>query len=348
MFTKARLELTAWYLLIIMFISISFSFLLFKLLTNEVERFARIQRFRIERRIQNSDHSSDVPELIPPPSVMEIPILEPDLVTETKSRIALSLTLINCGILVLAGGLGYFLAGKTLKPIGEMLDDQNRFVSDASHEFRTPLTSMRSAMEVYLREKKPSINEAKQIIKDSLTDVISIQTLSENLLDLTQYHKPKQYIKFEKFELAELIKNVIKTYDNIAKQKEIIIKAKVDSFQIFANEYSIRHLLMILLDNAIKYSSNKGMIEIFCSIQNHQAVLSIKDHGIGIDEKDQLHIFDRFYRSDNARSKTGSGGFGLGLSIAKQIINVHHGSITVYSKLGKGSTFTVVLPIVSS
>jgi len=155
MFHSARLKLTAWYLLIIMIISAMFSLVIYKVLSNEIERFERVQRFRIERRLETGLRRFP----------NQIRITNPELIEETKQRILLMLIAINLGILIISGGLGYLLAGRTLKPIKEMVDEQNRFISDASHELRTPLTSLKTAMEVTLRDKNLSLLSAKKTIK---------------------------------------------------------------------------------------------------------------------------------------------------------------------------------------
>src|SRR3989344_3853916 len=129
MFKSARLTLTAWYLAIIMVISIAFSLMIYRVLLIEVIRFERAQRVRIERRMQF--FNSPIPVSL-------------ELIEEIKQRLIFRLFMVNIGIMVISGGLGYFLAGRTLKPIKEMVDEQNRFISDASHELRTPLTSLKS------------------------------------------------------------------------------------------------------------------------------------------------------------------------------------------------------------
>ncbi|MGB3094282.1 MAG: hypothetical protein WBB49_00130, partial [Microgenomates group bacterium] len=139
-FYHARLKLTLWYLLIIMSISLAFSVLIFRAWTVEIERFERAQRFFIERRLQEG--SLNVP---PPPEDRRLFLfgnqnLNPELIAETKQRMLLILLGANAAILVTTGYLGYFLAGRTLKPIRAMIDEQNRFITDASHELKTPLT----------------------------------------------------------------------------------------------------------------------------------------------------------------------------------------------------------------
>ena len=149
MFNSARLKLTAWYLLGIMCISILFSSIIYRGLMSEVNRFEQIQRFRFERRLEEG-------EIVPKTIIFKLPPPIPgsqELIEETEKRILIMLITVNAGIFIISGLLGYVLAGRTLKPIKEMMDEQNRFISDASHEFRTPLTSLKSGFEVFLRNK---------------------------------------------------------------------------------------------------------------------------------------------------------------------------------------------------
>lgn len=338
MFRSVRLKLTAWYLLIIMFISMSFSLVLYRVVTGEFERFERMQRFRIERRFNTQN--------LPPNFMHRFPLpVDPELIREIKQRLAFMLMLINGGILLAAGGLGYFLAGRTLAPIKEMVDEQSRFISDASHELRTPLTSLKTAMEVTLRDKKLSLSQAKKIISENVREVNKLQSLSDQLLRLAQYEKPNGNLAFEKISLSIIIEEAIRKINPLARQKNISIKKKFENIEIKGNKDSLIDLFVILLDNAIKYSNRESDVEVKAEKTDRFVLVSVKDRGVGIDEKDLPHIFDRFYRADSARQRVGEGGYGLGLSIAKRIIELHYGTISVESKLGKGSKFSVNLPI---
>lgn len=342
MFQKARLKLTAWYLLIIMSISFSFSFVIYKALTNEVQRFARTQRYRIEHRTQNNpfplhDELKDLPA---PPR-----ITDPDLINEVKQRLLLMLAKINLGILIITGGLGYFLAGKTLRPIAQMVGEQNRFISDASHELRTPLTGLKTSMEVNLRDKNLTLANAKKIIANSIDQVNKLQSLSDNLLELAQYQNTNNHKYFKTVSLKKIINDVIEKMTPLAEKKQIVIKKKLIETEIKASKDSLDNLFTILLDNAIKYSPNKSLINVVLQKNDKSVTVLVEDKGIGIDAKDLLHIFDRFYRADSARTKTQIDGYGLGLSIAKKIVDDHNGSITVKSKLKQGTTFQLVFSI---
>lgn len=325
-----------------MLISLSFSVVIYELISFEVERFASMQRTRIERRFR---------EGLPPPGTnflddpFNLPIVDPDLLSETKHRLLLMLIEINGTILIISGGLGYFLAGRTLRPIKEMIDEQNHFISDSSHELRTPLTSLKSSMEVNLRDKNLTIKDARKLIFENIDEVNKLQSLSDQLLQLAQFQKPNGYTKFEKLALSEIVQSAIKKVEPIAKQKNIEIQNETQKIDIEGNKYGLMDLLVILLDNAIKYSPEKKLITVSSHKTDGSIELSVKDEGIGIEGKDLPHIFDRFYRADTVRLKIEAGGYGLGLSIAKKIIDVHHGSIFVKSKINEGSTFVVRLPI---
>lgn len=333
MFQSARLKLTAWYLLILMFISICFSAVIYNVWITEVERFAAIQRTRIERRLYGTRINMN----------WAVPI--DDLVAETKSRIFLFLASVNGAILIVAGGLGYVLAGRTMQPIQQMVDEQNRFISDASHELKTPLTSLKTAIEVSLRDTDLTLPQAKQLMKESIDEVDKLQMLSEGLLQLAQYQLPAAKTSFEKIQVSAVIAQATRTVQSLASKKEISIVVEQTPLTLDGNAFGLIDLFVIILDNAIKYSPEKTTIHLSVKKQTGMAVIQIQDQGIGIAKKDIPHIFDRFYRADDARVKAGQGGYGLGLSIAKKIVDTHQGTIAVKSAPHKGTLFIVQLPL---
>jgi signal transduction histidine kinase len=322
-----------------MLISIAFSVVIYHFLSLEVDRFARMQRTRIEKRLEEG-------VLFPPEFRPRATILftDPELMSEMKHRIAVALLTLNAGILTISGGFGYFLAGRTLKPIKDMVDEQNRFTSDASHELRTPLTSLKTAMEVFLRDKRSTLKESKTIIAESIQEVDKLQSLSDKLLLLAQFQKTEDGKRFTSFLFEESLNRALQRVRPLAKQKKITISQNASRTRIDGNKDLITDLLVIVLDNAIKYTPDGGTVTVQVEKPDHTVHVLVKDTGIGIDPKDMPHIFDRFYRADRARSRTITTGYGLGLSIAKKIVELHRGTIHVTSKPDVGTTIDVRLP----
>jgi two-component system sensor histidine kinase CiaH len=302
-----------------MCISIAFSLVIYHGLMNEVRRFSRAQRMRIER-------------------------IDEDIFNEIKERIIMELEIINIFIFITSGALGYILAGKTLRPIQEMVEEQNRFISDASHEFRTPLTALKSSLEVNIRDRNLSINDAKKIMSESVKDVDDLQRLSDSLLSLSQYQKKLTSSEFKTISLDYCILEAVKKINPIAKQKQIILNTNLERINIRGIKDDLINLFVIILDNGIKYSNKETSINIYAKKIKKQVKIEISDQGIGIKKENLVNIFQRFYRVDQSRSKERVIGYGLGLSIAKKIVLSHHGKISVTSKINKGSIFTILFP----
>lgn len=250
-------------------------------------------------------------------------MIDPEIIEESKTRIILSLLALNGFILVVSGVSGYFLASKTLDPIAKMVDEQKEFVSNASHELRTPLAALKSQIEVSLRSKNIFTKETRELLQSNLEDVNSMIRLSNYLLKLNKQQNSKNNLK--KVDLAQIVKKAV------GKKK---VKLNLTKSIINGDEDSLIELVNVLVDNAVKYGQGK---EISVSLKNKKLVVT--DNGMGISGNDLPHIFDRFYRGDKARSHDG---YGLGLSIAKQIANNHNAKIKVESKLGVGTTFKVI------
>ncbi len=342
MFHSARIKLTAWYLAIIMAISLMFSIGMYRVLSFEINRMEEASRARMERRLLQRYFFPQLDNDTPfEPSFLQ----DLELIDETKRRILSNLVFVNGVIFVVSGVFGYVLAGRTLAPIQMMVDEQCRFITDASHELKTPLTSLKSMFEVYLRDKHKTLPEAETVISDSLSEVNRMQTLAESLLTSIKGQVSSNIIQKTSVDLAHCIKEAVKKIEALAKEKKITITQDVKGIVIGEHQMLV-NCFVILLDNAIKYSNTSGFVSIKTHRKKGYVAVSVKDEGVGISKDDMSHIFDRFYRADRARTKTGeNGGFGLGLSIAKQMIESLGGSISVTSTgVRKGSVFTVQLP----
>ena len=333
MFTKARLTLTGWYVLIIMLISVLFSVTVYRGSSTEVERSLRRQVFRY------------APSGIPPGFYPDLPDFESQIFAEAKRHIVYELVLVNLGILVTSGVSAYFLAGKTMKPIEQMMDEQKRFVADASHELRTPLTALKTEIEVTLRDKELNIHQAKNMLKSNLEEVNKIQSLTNHLLTLSKYQDTNIKYTFSKAPLEKLIKTAVLNVKIISDKKETEITYQGKDVQAEVDVSSINELFTILLDNAIKYSKKDGNINVSLKADQHFAIIQIKDSGVGIKASDLPYIFNRFYRADSSRNKNQTDGYGLGLSIAKSIVDLHRGRIWAESTVGSGTEFFVKIPL---
>lgn len=339
MFTLARIKLTAWYLAIIMLISIFFSLVIYVTITRELEHGFRGTGMHFRTR------QLGMPLSLRPPIWIEE--LEQQLAEDlqiAKNRLVINLLIVNGAILVISTLAGYFLAGKTLQPIEVAMDEQKRFVADASHELRTPLTALKTSMEVGLRDKKISSAAAKKLIQSNLEDIDNLQSLSDKLLSLTHFQDNGSHLKFEDININEVIQKAFKKILPLAKEKQIDVKTQVTKQKISADRASLEEMMVIFLDNAVKYTSKGGQIIVSTKSEKKHLIIKISDTGIGIAKKDLPHIFYRFYRADHSRCKTPVSGFGLGLALAKKIIELHKGTVTVSSTLGKGTTFTIKLP----
>jgi signal transduction histidine kinase len=229
-----------------------------------------------------------------------------------------------------------------MEPIEDALKAQTRFTADASHELRTPLTAMQTEIEVALRNKAITKAEAVQIIKSNLEEVVRLKSLSEGLLLLAQ--TSGKLPEGSTTSLGPISKDAVLRLEKTAKAKKIGIKNSVKNLKVRGEQKSLTELLVILIDNAIKYSPSGAKVHIDSRREGKSVLVSVRDTGIGIKNTDLPRIFDRFYRADSSRSSAQAGGYGLGLAIAKKIAQAHSGSIEVRSAPGKGSTFTIVLP----
>jgi len=214
------------------------------------------------------------------------------------------------------------------------------FVTNASHELKTPLTSINGYLDLALETCDCETNKYLEIVKRNTQRLINIVS---DLLTLAELEKKSTELDYKEINLNLLIQNVIALLETKAKEKNLYLKTIFPDnvITIQGDEFKIEQLLANLIDNAIKYTENGG-VEVTLKLKNDKAVIRVADTGIGISEKDITRIFERFYVSDKGRSRK-SGGTGLGLSIVKHIVMIHDGKLNVKSKPGKGSEFIVTL-----
>jgi two-component system sensor histidine kinase CiaH len=335
MFESATFKLTAWYLAILMTISLTFSVVIYQLNFREIS-------FRLEN-LQHSLMDNSM-YLLPSTPSDETFSYGPNSPLSVQSRQAagqmtLSLVYINIVVLV-AGGLGsYFLARRTLRPIKESHEAQSRFTSDASHELRTPLAAMKAELEVNLRDQNLSAAESRELLESNLEEVNKLIQLTQMLLQLSRM----DYDKLERtsVDIVSVLNEKLKLYKKESKRFDITARKKA---VVTAHQPAIDELMAILIDNALKYSPKGSKISIRIFMRRGMIAFKIHNTGKAISDEDLPKLFDRFFRADTSRTNSSENGYGLGLSIAKKIIDVHHGDIQVTSGQ-EGTTFTFFLPI---
>lgn len=236
---------------------------------------------------------------------------------------------------------------KALNHMITRLDDafqyNRRFLADASHELRTPLTVLRGELENLLRENNlPS--EHREQLASTLEEAERLARIVEGLFAIARLDAGEAQTEFTQFDLSVLTVSTAEQMVLLAEDKGITVGTSCDSAVVVNGDRSrLKQVIVNLLDNAIKYTSEGGSISLKTSLTGAQAVLEIEDDGIGIPEPAMPHVFERFYRVDQARSRD-LGGAGLGLSIVKAICTAHGGTVEIQSIPGKGSKFRVELP----
>lgn len=328
MFHSAALKLTLWYLALIMAISLVFSVSLYRVSAADLERNAR-------RQIGYFNN------FLPPDDLNNYSILRQRQLDDDHQHLRRNLVLFNVLVLAAGGGASYLLARRTLRPIEQALASQSRFAADASHELRTPLAALQTENEVALRNPDLTKKQAVALLKSNLEEVGKLGALAEGLLRLA-----KQNGRIESasaVSLKDVAAQAASRLDKAAQSKKIKIIDKTKPVLAKGEQGSLVDALAVFIDNAIKYSPSGSAITL-STRGGKEASLIVKDSGQGIAAIDLPHIFERFYRTDGSRNKSGSGGYGLGLALANKIALAHGGHIEVTSTLGHGSTFTLHLP----
>ena len=239
------------------------------------------------------------------------------------------------------------------KTLNEMLDrlqgginKQQKFVSDASHELRTPATVIAGYIEMlerYGMDDKELVNESIEAIR---SEAHNMQSLLENLLFIARTDQNRQKLNKKNLDLNDIVNDVMSKMKTVVKTHAVDL-TRNDTVKIFGDETTIRQMLRIFLDNAVKYTPEGGKISVASKIVGEKISLTISDSGIGIAPENLNKIFDRFFRIDSENLVSAANGSGLGLSIAKWIADSHGIKISVDSTLGEGTTFTLTIPQVN-
>ena len=236
-----------------------------------------------------------------------------------------------------------YLARVSVKPLLESMQKQQNFVENASHELRTPLAVLQNRLETLFRKPEATIMESSESIASSLEEVRNMRLLTTNLLNLA---RRDDGIKPDLGEVQpEFFNTIFTNYEMIATENHKVFRFENRIKRtIMTDKLLLKQLMTILFDNAVKYTEEDGEINFVITATDRNLYLTVSDDGIGISQADKKKIFDRFYRVDKARTRQ-KGGFGLGLSLAKQIVDALKGSISVKDNKPHGTIFEVKIAI---
>jgi two-component system phosphate regulon sensor histidine kinase PhoR len=221
---------------------------------------------------------------------------------------------------------------------------RQEFISNVSHELQSPLTAIRGFAQV-LQNDQVSAADRRQYLAIIETESTRLSRLTENLLKLAALEAEPGTVAPQAYRLDKQIRNLILACEPQWAGKGLEMDVALDDVTIRADEDLLSQVWLNLLHNSIKFTPEGGRVTIALHQQGDQIRFQITDTGIGIAAEDQIHIFERFYKADRARTPATNGGSGLGLAIVRKIVELHHGTITVESQPGTGTTFTVTLPM---
>ncbi|KAM3100537.1 sensor histidine kinase [Phormidesmis sp. 146-35] len=243
------------------------------------------------------------------------------------------------------GLTGWFLGGLAMQPTRRSYEQLQRFTADASHELRAPVAAVLSNAQVGLMP--PEDSQEQHLRLQNIVEIAkSMSTLIGNLLFLSRNEGQLNPTTLQTIDLVEMVRSLIPTYTTQADTQQLTFTTQLPDQPILlkADAELLKQAVVNLLNNAFKYTPAGGTIQLRVLAPSSRAIVQVEDSGIGIPVEDLPHVFERFYRVDMARSRQ-TGGFGLGLAIAQQIVQAHRGQITATSTPGKGSTFQIELPL---
>ena len=313
-FFWVRLKLTAIYVIILALIVLGFSVFLYQ-------------------SVQSNISDTTDGEFVDGPA-------QATFIQRTLNSVEKDIILVDFVIIIIVAGTSYMLAGYTLKPIQSALEAQKKFSENASHELRTPLAVMKNDIEVLLRNQNPTKADIHSTLLSSIEEIDRMSKMTNDLLTVARSEKNTTSFT-DKLDVTEITQQIAKKIYPIAVRSGVEIVVGQDK-PLFAlgNKTGLEHIIMNIIQNALQHTPQNGKIMIDIEQKGSQAVIKISDTGLGIDEKDLPHIFDRFYKGER------SSGSGLGLAIVKELVAQHGGNIDITSVKGMGTTVVIRLPSV--
>jgi signal transduction histidine kinase len=330
---KSALVLTAWYTLGIVLISLSFSGVVYGLVQRELGQ--------LERRYQNQVAQFDQ---LPSWARDRLSSQRDEVLAEldqARTRWLLGLSLANTAIALGGAVVAYFLAKQSVRPLADAAEKQRRFAANAAHELRTPLAVMRSELDVSLRERTITVVQAREALESTREEVIRLQRVTEGLLQLATHTDEELRARFQDLSVASCITQACERMHMYAELESVSVTYDAPKVEVRGHEVLLVELLAVLIENSIRYrGNNKPAVHLTAEQDREKIRLIVTDNGVGISEQIQKRLFT--YDPDERKEE--NGGHGLGLPLAKQIVDLHQGSISVRSAAGIGTEVSVVLP----
>lgn len=239
--------------------------------------------------------------------------------------------------------LSRYFANRSIAPVREAFEKQKQFIGDASHELKTPLAIINTNADVLLANQEDTIANQAKWLHYIKSETERMTGLTNDLLYLTQMDDSRSTMIHAKFNISDAVESIILPMEAVIFEKNISLDYNIEpNLTVHGNSEQIKQVILILLDNAVKYSGPKGAVNVTLQKQNNDVMLAVSNTGEGIAPEHLDRIFDRFYRTDSSRARK-HGGHGLGLAIARSIVDQHKGELYARSVVGEGATFYVRL-----
>ncbi|MDD2956296.1 MAG: HAMP domain-containing sensor histidine kinase [Oscillospiraceae bacterium] len=263
---------------------------------------------------------------------------------EQLTRLLLTSAMVGAGALAAFGAISLFLSRWALRPVELAWEQQRRFVADASHELKTPLTVILANMGILLAHREDTVEKQSRWVENTQEEAVRMKKLVDDLLFLARSDDGKSAAVYSRFCLSDAVWSGALPFEPVAFEQGAELQSEIaPELFMTGDEGQLRRLTVILLDNACKYAGKGGKVTLRLWQEQEKILLSVNNTGDPIPAEAQKHLFERFYRADEARDRK-QGGYGLGLAIAKSIVENHGGRIAVESDAKNGTTFTALFP----
>jgi signal transduction histidine kinase len=276
-----------------------------------------------------------------PPAVFQVGRVLTDQSSALRQLLMALLALGGVAALLLGAG-SWWLAGRALRPVQVAWERQQAFVANASHELRTPLTLMRASAEMAMRHMPAHDAEQRMLLQDVVQECDHTGRLVDDLLLLSRLDARQLALERQPVLLADMFADIERQVGRLAAARRICLTVDHAGYSVLGDATRLRQVLLILLDNALRYTPEGGTIQLAARRHGQHVTMTVSDSGSGIAPQDLPRVFERFYRADSVR--TAPGGSGLGLAIAKALVEAQHGHITIQSQPGHGTQVMVTLP----